>query len=458
MTRGGMSGDYRELLDQAQGHAVEWLTGMPERPIPASASIPEVIEALGPDLPDEPQDPRDVVARLVEAVEPGLLASQSPRFYGWVIGGTYPVSLAADWLVGAWDQNAAMRTPMPGTAAVEELAATWLLDLLGLPAGAGVGFVTGATMANFVGLGAGRDRLLARAGWDVAARGLSGGPRVRWIAGAERHASVDIAARYLGLGAAELVAADEQGRIDVGALTAALDDGPTIVCLQAGNLHSGGFDDMASAIAVAHDAGAWVHVDGAFGLWAAASPELAHLTRGYAAADSWATDAHKTLNTPYDCGLAIIADPAAARASFGTTASYLPAAATGHDPHEYVPEMSRRARGVPVWAVLAALGRWGLAALVDGLHAAAVDLATQLAALPGIEVVNDVVYTQVCIALADDDATTALAARIRDDGVAYAYPSRWRDRAVVRFSVSNFQTDAAAVAATVGAVRRALAP
>jgi glutamate/tyrosine decarboxylase-like PLP-dependent enzyme len=451
------SADYAELLDLAQRSAVAWLTGMPERPIPASSGIPEVVEALGPDLPADPQDPRDVVARLVEAVEPGLLASQSPRFYGWVIGGTYPVSLAADWLVGAWDQNAAMRTTMPGTAAVEELAATWLLDLLGLPAGAGVGFVTGATMANFVGLGAGRDRLLARAGWDVATRGLSGGPRVRWIAGAERHASVDIAARYLGLGAAELVPADEQGRIDVGALAAALDESPTIVCLQAGNLHSGAFDDMAAAIAVAHEAGAWVHVDGAFGLWAAASPSLAHLTSGYADADSWATDAHKTLNTPYDCGLAIVADQAAARASFGATASYLPAAATGHDPHEHVPEMSRRARGVPVWAVLATLGRAGVAALVDGLHAAAVDLATQLAALPGVEVVNDVVYTQVCVALADDDATTALAARIRDDGVAYAYPSRWRGRAVVRFSVSNWATDASAVAATVDAVRRSLA-
>ncbi|MEN0129852.1 MAG: aminotransferase class V-fold PLP-dependent enzyme [Brevundimonas sp.] len=456
MTRTGAAGSYGELLDLARGHAVEWLTGMPERPIPAGATIAEVHDALGRALPDGPQDPREVVARLVEAVEPALLASQSPRFFGWVIGGTYPVSLAADWLVGAWDQNAAMRTTMPGTAAVEELAATWLLDALGLPAGAAVGFVTGATMANFVGLGAGRDRLLARAGWDAARLGLSGGPRVRWIAGAERHASVDIAARYLGLGEAELVGADDQGRIDVAALAGALDESPTIVCLQAGNLHSGGFDDMAAAITLAHEAGAWVHVDGAFGLWAAASPTLARLTWGYALADSWATDAHKTLNTPYDCGLAIVADPAAARASFGASASYLPAAESGRDPHEYVPEMSRRARGVPVWAVLATLGRSGLAALVDGLHDAAVALATQLGALPGVEVLNDVVYTQVCIALADDDATTALAARIRDDGVAYAFASRWRGRAVVRFSVSNWATDEGAVDATVDAVRRAL--
>ena len=456
MTRTAAAGDYAALLDLARGHAVEWLTGMPERPIPAGAGIADVHDALGRAMPDSPQDPREVVERLVEAVEPALLTSQSPRFFGWVIGGTYPVSLAADWLVGAWDQNAAMRTTMPGTAAVEELAATWLLDVLGLPSGAAVGFVTGATMANFVGLGAGRDRLLARAGWDVAKHGLSGGPRLRWIAGDERHASVDIAARYLGLGEAELVGADDQGRIDVAALTGALDGSPTIVCLQAGNLHSGGFDDMAAAIAVAHEAGAWVHVDGAFGLWAAASPDLAHLTRGYEAADSWATDAHKTLNTPYDCGLAIVADPAAARASFGASTSYLPATASGHDPHEYVPEMSRRARGVPVWAVLATLGRSGIAALVDGLHDAAVGLATQLGALPGVEVLNDVVYTQVCIALADDDATTALAARIRDDGVAYAYPSRWRGRAVVRFSVSNWATDASAVTATADAVRRAL--
>ncbi|MDM7829978.1 pyridoxal phosphate-dependent decarboxylase family protein [Cellulomonas edaphi] len=450
------AGDYVGLLELARGRAVEWLSGMAERPIPAGASIPEVVEALGTVLPESPRDAREVIARLVDAVEPGLLTSQSPRFYGWVIGGTYPVSLAADWLVGAWDQNAAMRTTMPGTAAVEELASAWLLDLLGLPAGAGVGFVTGATMANFVGLGAGRDRLLAHAGWDVAARGLSGGPRVRWVAGAERHASVDVAARYLGLGAADLVPADDQGRIDVAALEATLDDSPTIVCLQAGNVHSGAFDDLAAATAVAHEAGAWVHVDGAFGLWAAAAPSLAHLTRGIEAADSWATDAHKTLNTPYDCGLAIVADPAAVRASFGSSASYLVATETGHDPHEYVPEMSRRARGVPVWAVLATLGRSGVAELVGGLHAAAVDLATRLGELPGVEVVNDVVYTQVCVALADDGATTALAARIRDDGVAYAYPSRWRDRAVVRFSVSNFQTDHEAVEETVDAVRRAL--
>lgn len=449
---------YRDLLDAARHRAAEWLDQVPERPIPPAATGDEVRAALGDRLPETTQDARAVLDRLADAVEPGLLASQSPRFYGWVIGGTYPVALAADWLTSAWDQNGGMRQASPSTTAVEDVAGEWLLDLLGLPASAAVGFVTGATTANLVGLAAGREHVLRAAGWDVNRDGLTGGPRVRLVAGTERHGSVDLAARYLGLGAARLVPSDDQGRIVVDALADVLadGDGPAIVCLQAGNVHSGAFDDVGAAVAVAHEAGAWVHVDGAFGLWAAASPRLAHLTRGYETADSWATDAHKTLNVPYDSGVAIVADAAAARTALGIRASYLVAAETW-DPHETVPEMSRRSRGLPVWATLAWLGRQGVAELVERLADAATALATALAEVDGVEVVNEVVYTQVCVALRDDAATQALAAALREDGVAYAYTSRWQDRDVVRFSVSNWATDAGAVAATVDAVRRVAA-
>ncbi|MBT0993453.1 aminotransferase class V-fold PLP-dependent enzyme [Cellulomonas sp. DKR-3] len=445
-------------VDLAVARAKDWLSRVAERPIAPAADVATVQEALGATLPPDPQAAVDVVGRLVAAVEPALIGSQSPRFYGWVIGGTHPVALAADWLVTAWDQNAAMRTTMPGTAAVEELAGTWLLDLLGLPASASVGFTTGATAANFAALAAARHRVLADAGWDVERDGLSGAPHVRVLAGAERHGSVDLALRYLGLGSAELAPADDQGRVDVPALATALADttGPTIVVLQAGNLHSGAFDDVGSAARAAHAHGAWVHVDGAFGLWAAASPRLAHLADGLADADSWATDAHKTLNTPYDCGLAIVSRPADAVAALGAQASYLVDTATGHDPWTLVPEMSRRARGVPVWATLATLGRSGVVALVDGLVDAAQDLAAALRDVPGVAVLNDVVYTQVCVTFGDDERTAAVAAALRDDGEAYASTSRWRGVEVLRFSVSNAWTDAAEVRRTVDAVRRAL--
>jgi len=449
--------DYRDLLDAARHRAVEWLDQVPERPIPPASDADEVKDALGRDLPATTQDPREVLERLADAVEPGLLASQSPRFYGWVIGGTYPVALAADWLTSTWDQNGGMRYASPSTTAVEDLAGQWLLDLLGLPAASAVGFVTGATTANLVGLAAGREHVLRAVGWDVNTAGLTGAPRVRLVAGTERHGSVDLAARYLGLGAARLVPSDDQGRIVVDALADALadGDGPAIVCLQAGNVHSGAFDDVGAAVAVAHEAGAWVHVDGAFGLWAAASPRYAHLTHGYETADSWATDAHKTLNVPYDSGIAVVADPVAARTALGIRASYL-VAAESTDPHETVPEMSRRSRGVPVWATLAWLGRQGVAELVDRLGDGAAALAAGLATIDGVEVVNEVVWTQVCVALADDATTQAVAQSLRDEGVAYAYTSRWRDRDVIRFSVSNWGTDAGEVAATVDAVRRAV--
>ena len=267
---------FAPAIDRAVVHARHWLASVPDRPIPAQTTADAVLASIGQPLPDDPCAPELVIDELAAAVEPGLMSIGSGRFFGWVMGGSQPAPLAADWLTSTWDQNSAMRAATPGTAAVEEAAATWLLDLLGLPASADVGFTTGATTANLVGLGAARHQVLADVGWDVETAGLSGSPRVRVLAGAERHGSVDLALRYLGLGTPFAVAADDQGRIRVDDLARELaaDDGPTIVCLQAGNLHSGAFDPFSEAIAVAHDHAAWVHIDGAFGLWAAAAIAL----------------------------------------------------------------------------------------------------------------------------------------------------------------------------------------
>ena len=299
-------------LDIAHRAASSWLDSLADRPVPPQATAAEVALRLGADLPDGPSDPAAVVQLLADACTPGLTAMPGGRFFGFVIGGTHPAALAADWLVSAWDQNCGLRGLTPAHTAVEDIATTWLVDLLGLPAGSAIGYVTGATTANVTGLATGRDAVLRRAGWDVPRDGLSGGPRVRVLVGAERHDTIDLALRYLGLGAPEQVAADDQGRLRVDELQRLLEtgpEGPTMVLLQAGNVHSGAFDPLAEAIAVAHRHGAWVHVDGAFGLWAAASPRHRHLVAGHEAADSWATDAHKTLNVPYDCGLLACAHP-----------------------------------------------------------------------------------------------------------------------------------------------------
>ncbi|HKH08356.1 MAG TPA: aminotransferase class V-fold PLP-dependent enzyme [Agromyces sp.] len=449
---------YDDVLDVAERHARAWLAGVRERPIPPQLHADEIKDRLGRDLPEDGEPATDVIARLAEGAEPGMIAIGSPRFYGWVIGGTQPVALAADWLVSTWDQNTGLRTITPGAVAVEELAGEWLLDLLGLPADSEVGFTTGATMAQFTCMAAARDEVLQRVGWDVETAGLAGGPAIRFIVGGERHGTVDLAGRYLGLGSPTIVASDEQGRISVDDLRRELaaGSGPAIVLLQAGNIHSGAFDDFAAAVAAAHEAGAWVHVDGAFGLWAAASPHLRHLVAGMEGADSWSTDAHKTLSVPYDCGIAIVRDGRAMHRALSMQASYLQLTEGGAEPHEKVPELSRRARGIPTWAVLRCLGRTGLARLIDGLADAARDIADGVGALPGVDVLNDVVFTQVCIALDDDRATAALSERLWDDGEVLAMTSRWRDRTVVRFSVSNWGTDASQVARTVAAVERAL--
>ncbi|MFJ3913553.1 pyridoxal phosphate-dependent decarboxylase family protein [Streptomyces vinaceus] len=449
----------QEALRRAYEHASRWLASLDGRPVPARASVEEIVGALGAELPDGPSPPSDVVDLLATACEPGLTAFPGGRFYGFVIGGTEPAALAADWLVSAWDQNCVMRAVSPAYAAAEDIAGGWLLDLLGLPGGSAVGFTTGAMMANFTCIAAGRDAVLRRAGRDVARDGLAGGPAVRVLVGEDRHMTVDLALRYLGLGRPEPVAADGQGRIVPEALRDALASGgrsPTIVVLQAGDIHSGAFDPFAETIRTARASDAWVHVDGAFGLWAAASPRYAHLTAGCAEADSWATDAHKTLNVPYDCGLAIVRDTSALRAAMGKRGDYLIQHDEG-DPTDKVPELSRRGRAFTVWAALRSLGRSGVAELVERLCRHAGAFATGIAGIDGARLVNDVVFTQVCAEFGSDERTERVLARLLADGTAWISGSTWRGRRVMRISVSNWSTTDEDVARTLAAIRRACA-
>jgi len=449
--------DPAPALRRAHDHALSWLASLADRPVPATATVEEVTARLG-DLPEGPSDPVEAVDHLVDALADGLVAMPSGRFFGFVIGGSHPAALGADWLTSAWDQNASLRLVTPGHSAVEDVASRWLLDLLDLPVQSAVGFVTGATMSNFTCLAAARDEVLRRAGWDVAERGLVGSPGVRVLVGEERHDTVDLALRYLGLGIPESVPADVQGRLDPAALRRALEEGdgrPTVVCLQAGNVHSGAFDAFPEAVTAAHDHGAWVHVDGAFGLWAAAAPAYRHLTEGMADADSWTTDAHKTLNVPYDSGLAIVRDAAALKAAMGMHGEYLVHSDEG-EPLDKVPEVSRRGRAFPVWAALRSMGRSGVADLMDRLCGHASRMGTELAQLPGAEVLNDVVYTQVCVSFGDDETTRAVVARLFEDGSAWMTGSRWHGRAIMRVSVSNWSTTDDDVTRSLDAVRRAV--
>jgi glutamate/tyrosine decarboxylase-like PLP-dependent enzyme len=449
------------LLRQVLDAATDYLASLPDRPVWARASYDDMVAALGGPLPATPTEPAEVVAHLTKAAEPGLTATPSGRFYGFVIGGVHPAGLAADWLTTVWDQNTGLTALAPANAACETVAAGWMLDVLGLPPSASVGFVTGGMMANFTCLGAARHAVLDRAGWDVERRGLAGAPPVRVIAGADRHDTIDLSLRYLGLGTDSIVEvpSDDQGRIQLdglaAALTAATGAGPTVVCLQAGDVHTGAFDPLSAAVDLAHERDAWVHIDGAFGLWAGASadPSTRALVDGVDRADSWATDGHKTLNVPYDCGFAIVRDRAVHRATFGIHGAYLINTDAG-DPLELVPEFSRRARGFTVWAVLRSLGRSGLADLVDGLCRRARRMAEGIAAIPGATVLNDVVFTQVLAAFRSDEATQEVARRVLEDGTAVLTPSTWRGRSVLRCSVSNWATTDEDVDRTLDALRR----
>ncbi len=397
----------RELLHAAAEHAADFIETLGDRPVRAQAGVEELYAALGGSLPEEGLDDRTVIASLVEAAEPGLVGIPSGRYFGFVIGGAVPAALAADWLTSAWDQNAGLYAAGPSAAVVEEVARGWLAELLGLPPTVSVAYTTGCQMAHVTALAAARHHILARAGWDVAADGLAGSPPIRVVVGAKRHVTVDRALRLLGIGASSLhvVPADNQGRMCVAELPD-LAGRPTIVCGQAGEVNTGAFDDLAAIADAAEAGGAWFHVDGAFGLWAAASPALRDLLRGSERADSWTTDAHKWLNVPYDSGLAFCANEEAHRAAMTVTASYLVHAKDPRmrDEVDWTPEFSRRARGFTVYAALRSLGATGLSALVDRCCAHARRFA-ELLEDGGATILNDVVLNQVLVRFGDGDRT-----------------------------------------------------
>ena len=460
--------DRTAALDAAAAHARRFLDGLDERPVDAQADAAAVRAALGGPLPERGEDPASVIDALVAGAEPGLVASAGPRYFGFVTGGALPAALAADWLVSAWDQNTALHVMSPAAAAIEEVAAAWLLDLLGLPATASVGFVTGAQAANTTGLAAARHAVLARAGHDVERDGLTGAPRVHVVCGEQAHVTVHTALRLLGLGdaTAHVVRVDDQGRMDADALAATLaglEPGPAIVVAQAGNVATGAFDPFEPIADACAARGAWLHVDGAFGLWATANPATAHLTRGAERADSWAVDAHKWLNVPYDGAMAIVADPAAHTAAMGMAAAYLVTDGGRRDGTSFVPESSRRARAIPVYAALRQLGRAGVAELVERPCRHARRMAQRLAAVDGATVLNDVVLNQVLVRFAGgDEANDAAIAAIQRDGTCWLGGSRWNGDAVLRISFSNWSTtdadvDRAADAIATAAGRQAVA-
>jgi glutamate/tyrosine decarboxylase-like PLP-dependent enzyme len=424
------------MLERVLHHAEAFLASLPDRPVGPPADPDALRAALGHELADEGVAPERVIDELVAGADPGIVASAGPRYFGFVTGGALPAALAADWMASTWDQNAHMWAGSPAASVVEEVVEDWVLSLLGLPATASVGLVTGAQMANVTCLAVARDQLLKRAGWDAAREGLIGAPPLTVIAGEEAHATIFSALRMIGLGrdAAHLVAVDDQDAIDPDALARALkDSGPAIVCAQAGNVNTGAFDPLEPIEYLCEQSGAWLHVDGAFGLWAAASRKHAHLTRGVERADSWATDAHKWLNVPYDGGLAIVADRAAHRASMQVTAAYL-VAGEQRDNYDYTPEASRRARGFALYAALRSLGRAGVAELVERNCAQAARFA-ELLREGGAEILNDVVLNQVLVA-----APPSAVAQIQAEGTCWVGGTVWRGREAIRISVSSWAT------------------
>ena len=455
----------RPFLDDAAAYAAEFLERLPERRVLPTATAEELRKELGGPLPDGPRETRLVVAELARAADPGIMATPGGRFFGFVIGGSLPAALAADWLTSAWDQNAGLYAAAPAASVVEEMCAAWLIELFGLPEQVSYGLVTGCQMANFTALAAARHSVLEAADWDVEVDGLVGAPPIRIIVGEERHVTIDRALRFLGLGTANLrtVPADGQGRMRADALRDALAEssGPTIVCAQAGNVNTGSVDPLRTICVAAQEAGAWVHVDGAFGIWAAASPTLRHLTEGIEQADSWATDAHKWLNVPYDCGLVFCAHPVAHRAAMSSHASYLVHSENRErDELDWNPEFSRRARGFPVYAALRSLGRSGVADLVNRCCAHARRFAEALTQEPGVEVLNDVVLNQVLVRFLDpgrdhDARTRAVVKVVQEDGTCWMGGTTWQGKAAMRISVSNWSTTAEDVDRSVAAILHA---
>ena len=435
--------------------ALSYLESLPSRPVGERATLAELRARLGAPLGEEGVEPAAVLRDLAAGAEPGLIGSAGPRYFGFVIGGSLPAALGADWLTSTWDQNPGLYAVSPAAAVVEEIAAAWILELLGLPAGASVGFVTGCQMAHVTALAAARHALLARTGWDAGELGLQGAPPLRILAGSEAHVTVFRALRLLGLGtrSVERVESDAQGRMEPAALARRLEAGrgaPALICAQVGNVNSGACDPLADIAALARQHGAWLHVDGAFGLWAAASPRLRHLVAGAVLADSWATDAHKWLNVPYDSGIVVVADTGAHSAAMSATASYLQQRQDGgRDALDWVPEFSRRARGFAVYAALRSLGRRGVAELVERCCGHARRMAEILAAEPGVEVLNEVALNQVLVRFHDragggsaDELTRAIIRRVQRQGVCWLGGTTWHGMAAMRISVSNWSTTA----------------
>jgi len=446
------------LLHRTAQIAEEYLASLPERRVAASLGFEDVLAQLDAPLPEEGEDAEEVLDALT-ALEPGMNATAGPRYFGFVTGGALPVSVAADWLVATWDGPHFGRVASPAGAAVEDVAARWLLEALRLPHDARVGFVTGATMANLVGLAAARHRVLAGTGWDVEEQGLTGAPPVRVLVGDEVHVSLLKALRVLGLGSGrvERIPADANGAMQPGPLAAALrrGSGPAIVCAQAGNVNTGACDPLLPIVASAREAGAWVHVDGAFGLWAAASPKLASLVAGADGADSWALDAHKWLNVPYDCGVVIVADAEAHTAAMSATADYLLAADDGLT---RTPEMSRRGRQIPVYAAMRHLGRSGIADLVERNCAQAARLARAMDGVEGAEVLNDVVLNQVLLRFdGDDERTARVIDELQRSGEAWLGGTTWHGLHAARVAFSNWSTTEEDVDRLAAALEAALA-
>jgi glutamate/tyrosine decarboxylase-like PLP-dependent enzyme len=444
--------DRDALLRRTAELAGGFLERLPDRPVSRPVNLDALRVALGGPLPVSGEDPLEVIEALARRAEPGLVGSAGPRYFGFVVGGGVPAALAADWLASAWDQNAAMFVMSPAAAVVEEVAARWLLDLFGLPEGCSVGFVTGATMANFTALAASRHSLLARAGWNVEEDGLVGAPPIAVVVGEEAHVTILASLQMLGLGRARVhrVATDGQGRMRVEALRENLARiaGPALVCAQAGNVSTGAFDPLAEIVAAVRELpNAWLHVDGAFGLWAAAVPGLQDRVAGLGGADSWATDAHKWLNVPYDSGIVIVRDAAAHHAAMTLGAAYYVETAGGErDGYNWAPESSRRARGFAVYAALRSLGRDGLAEMIERCCALARRMADGLRRADGVTILNDVVLNQVLVRFeppggGDADAfTRAVIAAVQVDGTCWLGGTTWHGMAAMRISVSNWST------------------
>ncbi len=429
----------KKLLENAARRAISYLDTLNTRGVTPSPEAVANLKALDEPLPEEPGDPEFTLKQLDEVCSPATMAMAGPRFFGFVIGGSLPVTLAANWLAGAWDQNSAFYSITPSAAQLERIALGWLLDLFQLPGDCGGAFVTGATTANFSALAAARHAVLQRAGWNVEADGLFGAPPVTVVVGGEAHPSLIKSLGLLGMGRNRLIKipVDSQGRMHAGALPPL--SGPTIVCTQAGNVNTGSFDPIDEVCDRAHRSGAWVHVDGAFGLWALTVPALASRTTGIPHADSWATDFHKWLNVPYDSGLALARDADALRAAMAVTAEYLPAASPLRNPSDFTPELSRRARGIEVWAALHALGRKGVRELIERTCRHARRFAEGLQSA-GYQILNEVILNQVLVTFGDAERTLRVISGIQKDGTCWCGSTVWQGKTAMRISVSSWAT------------------